>query len=721
MANRYLRTTGNDANGGTGWADAWQTWFKATTSLGAGDILTVAAGTYVTHDQHNVVPVNGVTIIGDRLNTSTDGAGRPIISNTSDANANTYILSIPGGTNTIEYLTFHWDTWGNSKSTMSLSGTTVVNKCSFIATNAGGGTTGGNLTLISIYGSCTFQNCIFGPFVGATLPRYGIVNNDSNLYFYNNIVYDISGTYLFIYDIRTAGKKFYFKNNNLMAGSGPFYRYDGLQDFPDNPTDKAVTDSNHNAWHAAGANASRMWGNVLPSVWQATPYFQDINSFICRNYTWVNYGFVSDVNYHLLSTSTLIDKGEVITTVTDDYDYVPRTIIINGITTYRNDIGPYHFPPPTDPSAATVTSIKTTTLTLGWTDNSTTEDGFHVYISTDNVTFTLKDTVGAGVVTSSITDLTWKTLYYFRIYSYNISGDSNGYADITATTTGEPASPSNLIITNKLISTLTLNWTDNSDNEDGFRIEYSKSNSITGFTTYGYAAEDATSKDLIGLEPAIYYWFRVYAYTGTIDSLSYANASCRMGLPLPPVAPSNGTYTNIKATSMTINWQDNSTDESGFRVEMSTNSTAGFTTKGSVGINVTSLSITGLLPSTTYYFRIYAFNIGGDSPRYETSQVTSVPPPAPAAPSKLVCIANPVSINNAKADILLSWQDNEPDHVDAEEGFIIERSEDGINFYEVDRVDYDVTNYTDTGLRLFRMYYYRIASYNYYNQSSYVE
>ena len=68
----------------------------------------------------------------------------------------------------------------------------------------------------------------------------------------------------------------------------------------------------------------------------------------------------------------------------------------------------------------------------------------------------------------------------------------------------------------------------------------------------------------------------------------------------------------LDAAQFTLTWTDNSTNESGFRIERSTNGTT-FTEIATVGTNVVSYVDAGLPNSTTYWYRIRAYNSAGSS------------------------------------------------------------------------------------------------------------
>jgi uncharacterized repeat protein (TIGR01451 family) len=99
---------------------------------------------------------------------------------------------------------------------------------------------------------------------------------------------------------------------------------------------------------------------------------------------------------------------------------------------------------------------------------------------------------------------------------------------------------------------------------------------------------------------------------GAITALmSAANGSRRTFLLTPPaVNPPGGpmTFTGVTATGMTLNWTDSS-NETGYTVFVSTDN-VNFSFLNTAAQNATSFSATGLVASTTYFWRVVAVNEG---------------------------------------------------------------------------------------------------------------
>ncbi|HEX8423021.1 MAG TPA: metallophosphoesterase, partial [Pyrinomonadaceae bacterium] len=90
----------------------------------------------------------------------------------------------------------------------------------------------------------------------------------------------------------------------------------------------------------------------------------------------------------------------------------------------------------------------------------------------------------------------------------------------------------------------------------------------------------------------------------------------------PPAAPTNLSATTVSTSQIDLAWTNNSTNEDGFQVEQSTDG-VNFTRIATVAPNVNAYSNTGLQPAATYYYRVRAFNSGGDGAYSPTASATT--------------------------------------------------------------------------------------------------
>ena len=86
----------------------------------------------------------------------------------------------------------------------------------------------------------------------------------------------------------------------------------------------------------------------------------------------------------------------------------------------------------------------------------------------------------------------------------------------------------------------------------------------------------------------------------------------------------------INSSSIRVSWADNSTNESGFRVEQATSVAGPWISGGTAAVNATSLALAAASEQRLCY-RVLAFNAAGNSPP-STPDCTV----APAAATNLV-------------------------------------------------------------------------------------
>jgi hypothetical protein len=187
-----------------------------------------------------------------------------------------------------------------------------------------------------------------------------------------------------------------------------------------------------------------------------------------------------------------------------------------------------------------------------------------------------------------------------------------------------PAAPSVVTANVAGRSEVDLNWVSNSSNQTGFRIERATDSDFThNLTVVANTAADATSYADIGvhhLRRAFYY--RVIATNANGDSADSNTASTVPSL--IPEAPS-GLTVSLSGNQVTLNWVNNSSDQSGVKVERATDGafTQDLTLLATTGATDTTYSDTPDAPAT-YYYRVRANNAFGDSDNSNTAGITLV-------------------------------------------------------------------------------------------------
>src|SRR5215217_1240739 len=177
-----------------------------------------------------------------------------------------------------------------------------------------------------------------------------------------------------------------------------------------------------------------------------------------------------------------------------------------------------------------------------------------------------------------------------------------------------PAAPTNLAATTVSSSQINLSWTDNANNENGFKVEQSTDGTM--FAQIATVGSNAISFSVTGLSASTTYFYRVVSFNaaGNSSFSNTASATTSAAPPAVPAAPSNLTATTISRTQINLSWTDNSGNESGFRIERcKTANCTNFVQVAQVGANVTTFADAALTKNTAYNYRVRAFNGGGNS------------------------------------------------------------------------------------------------------------
>jgi hypothetical protein len=165
-----------------------------------------------------------------------------------------------------------------------------------------------------------------------------------------------------------------------------------------------------------------------------------------------------------------------------------------------------------------------------------------------------------------------------------------------------------------------------------------------------------------GLNPNVFDALAVSTtYAPYLNIEVYINGLPNTAAPDFIIPPTNLNFTNAVTTgtpassSLTVNWNDNATNETNYVLERSNDGT-NFTVIATLPANTVSYNESGLTPNTQYYYRVKAINATESS--VYTSNVSVTTPPVPSAPTKPTT-PTPTNGNNyvelSSGNILLKW------------------------------------------------------------------
>lgn len=355
------------------------------------------------------------------------------------------------------------------------------------------------------------------------------------------------------------------------------------------------------------------------------------------------------------------------------------------------------------PTGLVATLTTANQVDLAWTDNAFNETGYVVERSDDlGVTWTAVAPVGADATSYSDTTVGPVTIYWYRVYATDGVTNSASSNTLKLTTPGAaPAAPAEAVATVVSANQVDLAWTDNSTTEDGFVIE----RSVNGgpFTELDRVAADAVAYSDLSTAAATTYQYQVRAVNGVTGSSAPAVSNSVSTPEVPPVAPSGLTTTAVASSYVDLAWTDNSTNETGFLVQRSTDSGATWTDLSTQPTDATTYSDTSVVASTTYRYQVVATNAAG-SAASNTVTVTVPSGTPPAAPT------NPLVTNRTQTSLTLSWTDNSTD----ETGFLVEIATNRTFTQSVQSftVGPNTTSYRFSPLAPRTRYYMRVASTN---------
>ncbi len=352
---------------------------------------------------------------------------------------------------------------------------------------------------------------------------------------------------------------------------------------------------------------------------------------------------------------------------------------------------------PTDMKGFSLGGRASNALRLNWTKNTSAEG--YIIEQYKNGAWTQIAKIADGTTNFyRATGLTPSTEYKFRMKAYVTDGTKTLYSDYTSTisTYTGPSAMSGFKFGGRASNAIRLNWTKNTS-ADGYIIEQYKDGQWVRVAKITNNA--TTTYKISGLKASTTYKFRMKAYN-MVGSVGYHGGYTGTVSATTSPSPVSGFKFGGRANNaIRLNWTKN-TSADGYIIEQYKNGQ--WVRVAKITNNATTTyKISGLKPSTTYKFRMKAYNMVGSTGLYGgyTSTVSAT--------------TNPSAISGFKVGgktsnvIRLNWTKNT-----SADGYIIEQYKDG-KWVRIKKVTSNATTtYRVTGLKSATTYKFRIKAYN---------
>lgn len=265
----------------------------------------------------------------------------------------------------------------------------------------------------------------------------------------------------------------------------------------------------------------------------------------------------------------------------------------------------------TAPSNLVATAHSANEITLAWTNN----DIYHiiqVWRNDAGAGYVKIDEIPGFKTTYQDDSLTANTEYCYKLKGEWIeppgeSADSNEDCETTYT---DLYVPSTLVATALSDTEIELTFLDNSIDHDGTKIERQLL-PAGGFAQIDTVAPNVEYYKDTGLVKGSSYEYKVRAYDGAANS-AYSNTDDDTTIS-EPSAPSSLAASEVQDRSLRLTWTGVS-NETGYKIEKSTTGAWGGEEVeiGKIRADISEYLVEDLEPSTTYYFRVMAYNVAGD-------------------------------------------------------------------------------------------------------------
>jgi hypothetical protein len=329
--------------------------------------------------------------------------------------------------------------------------------------------------------------------------------------------------------------------------------------------------------------------------------------------------------------------------------------------------------------------------------------GYEVNYSYNAATYNLLQAVSSNVLNITHSGLKPNTTVYYQVRAL---GDkethSNSALSIasTATTFSLPPldAPTASATASTTASSITIHW-NSVTNAQGYSIDYSYDGINWDLLTT--TAQNATSYTHPNLPASTTINYRVKALGDeeAFENSPYSDVVTATTAAAPTLAAPSVNIIAKTGNSISIAWDDID-GASGYEIQYSTD---GVSYQGlqSVSANTTTITHTGITTATTIYYRVRAL---GNGTQYSTSDWS---PPVSATTNALTLLATPQpsAVECGATCMSINWP-----AVPNALAYLLQYSTNNINWFLLDEIGTDSTNYDVNGLEPNTTYYIRVQA-----------
>ncbi|XP_069081728.1 fibronectin isoform X2 [Pleurodeles waltl] len=282
--------------------------------------------------------------------------------------------------------------------------------------------------------------------------------------------------------------------------------------------------------------------------------------------------------------------------------------------------------PPLVSTSESVTEITSSSFVVSWVSASDTVSGFRVEyeLSEGGETKQYLD-LPNSVTSVSIPDLLPGRKYNVNVYQISEEGGQSLILSTTQTTA--PDTPSQHAVDTVDDTSIVVSWARPQAPITGYRIVYTPT--VEGSSTELNLPDTATSVTLSELLPGVQYNITIYAVEEDQESapifIQQETTGVAQTVQVP--SPTDLQFVEVTDVKITIMWTPSQGEVTGYRVVVNPLDLPGQDGQQMPVSRNTFAEVTGLLPGTTYSFKIYAVNRGKESPPLIGERTTKLDEP----------------------------------------------------------------------------------------------